>query len=159
MSAAQADIEEVLRSLAATPRAITSLTQGLTTTRLHSRPDKDTWSANEILAHLRACADVWGKSILSMIAQDHPTIRYVSPRTWIRKTTYVDQQFPISLATFKAQRAELLKTLRALRATDWSRGATFTATTSGREGTILSYALRIADHEAQHLAQLQRILK
>jgi hypothetical protein len=42
---------------------------------------------------------------------------------------------------------------------DWSRGATFTATTLGREATVLDYAKRIADHEARHLGQLQRTVE
>ncbi len=159
MTATQAEIKKVLSALTATPRTLTSISRGLSAARVHARPDKDVWSANEILAHLRACADVWGKSILSMIANDNPTIRYISPRTRIRRTPYLDQDFPISLKAFRAQRVDLLKTLQALDVGGWSRGATFTATTKGRKGTVLSNAIRIADDEAEHLDQLRTILK
>jgi hypothetical protein len=97
---------------------------------------------------------VWGESIVAMIQQDHPTLRYVSPRTWARKTNYSAQGFYESLQAFAQQRSALLKVLKALKDADWSRGATFTATTRGREQTIQSYAQRIVDHEREHLEQL-----
>jgi DinB family protein len=110
------------------------------------------------VAHLRACAAVWGRSIERMLAEDHPTIRYVSPRGWIKKTDYRQQKFQDSLSAFGQDRVKLVKTLGELDAIGWSRGATFTGTTQGREATVLTYAKRIADHEAQHLGQLQRTL-
>jgi hypothetical protein len=126
---------------------------------LRFRPDVNAWSANDILAHLRACADVWGTSLRAMIAQDHPALRYVSPRTWIRKTDYLDLEFGASLQAFVRQRKELLKLLRALAVNDWSRQATFTATTKGREQTVFSYARRIAEHENEHCEQIEALLK
>src|SRR5689334_14803869 len=126
-----AEIEQCLKLLAATPRRIASASKGLENTRLHFRPDEEAWSANDVLAHLRSCADVWGKSILAMIAQDHPTLRYISPRTWIRKTDYPELEFHLSLEVFARQRNELLNSLKALEIEGWSRGATFTATTKG----------------------------
>jgi hypothetical protein len=121
----------LLTALTAAPSRLDSLSLGVDDERLSFKPDETTWSANEILAHLRANAEAWGKSILAMIAQDHPTIRYVSPRSWLRKTTYHRQDFHESLQAFAQQRAELLKTLKELKHADWSRGAIFTATTRG----------------------------
>jgi hypothetical protein len=152
------EIKQTLELLEATPLRLASLTKGIDNSRLHLKPDESTWSANEILAHLRACADVWGKSILAMIVQDHPTLRYISPRTWIRKTDYPQQEFHSSLEAFTVQRSELLKSLRALKIEDRSRGATFTGTTRGREHTVLSYAGRIVQHESEHCAQIEDLL-
>ena len=81
-----AEIEMVLKLLAATPRDLESVSKGLDHRRLHRRTDDEPWTANDFLAHLRACANVWGKSIMAMIAQDHPTLRYVSPRIWIKRS-------------------------------------------------------------------------
>jgi hypothetical protein len=153
------DIERLLTELAAAPSRLDSLSLGIDDERLSFKSDATVWSANEILAHVRSNAEVWGKSILAMIAQDHPTIRYVSPRSWMRKTNYHRQGFHESLQTFIEQRTDLLTTLRALKRADWSRGATFTATTRGREQTILSYVQRMTDHERQHLEQLEVSLK
>jgi hypothetical protein len=159
MKVAPAEIEKVLKLLAETPRRIVSASKGLENHRLHSRPDEKTWSANDVLAHLRSCADVWGKSMMAMIAQDHPTLRYISPRTWIRKTDYLELDFHPSLAAFAKQRKELLKSLKTMEIKAWSRGATFTATIKGREQTVFSYAQRMAQHENGHCEQIERLLK
>ena len=159
MKADSAEIEKTLKSLAATPHRLKTLSKGLDKTQLHFWSDEEPWSVNDILAHLRACADVWGKSILTMISQEHPTLRYVSPRTWMRKTNYPEQEFHASLEAFTRQRNELLEALKALTNPDWSRGATFTGTTKGREQTVLSYAQRIAQHENEHCIQIEALLK
>jgi len=158
MQVTSAEIEQILTSLAETPRRLASITSGLETARLHVKLDTDSWSANDILAHLRSCADVWGKSILTMIAQDNLTLRYVSPRTWIRKTDYPAQEFRKSLQAFAKQRNDLLTTLKPLTIEGWSRAATFTGTVKGRQQTVFSYARRIAEHETQHLDQIESVL-
>jgi DinB superfamily len=158
MDVTSLNIETVLSALAEMPSRIASITQHLDRTQLHTKPDAEPWSANDILAHLRSCAHVWGNSIVAMITHDHPTMRYVSPRTWIRKTDYPQQDFHKSLQAFAAQRTELLSLLQPLDREGWSRRATFTGTTKGREQTVFSYAQRIADHEAQHLEQLERMM-
>lgn len=152
------DIQHLLTSLADTPRRLTSIRRSVDDERLHDKPDANIWSAHEILVHLRACADVWGKSILMMIAQDHPTIRYISPRTVMRRATYRNEHFHESLQAFSEQRIELLAALTDLPSADWSRGATFTATTRGHEQTIVSYVRRIAEHEIEHCEQLEVLL-
>ena len=159
MKVSQTEVESVLRLLAATPRRIASLSKGVDNGELHLRPHPDSWSANDILAHLRACADVWGKSIVDMITRDHPQLRYISQRSWIRTTDYLELEFRVSLKTFTDQRRELLKTLQCLTITDWSRAATFTTTTKGHEQTVFRYACRIADHENKHCDQIEAALK
>jgi uncharacterized damage-inducible protein DinB len=153
-----AGIDVLVSSLADTPRRLAALTHDVDDARLRRRPGEGVWSVNDVLAHLRACADVWGGSILLMIDRDHPTVRYVSPRTWISKTTYAEQAFHQSLRAFASQRDDLVRTLRALPRAHWSRGATFTGTTRGREQTILSYARRIVDHERAHCEQIAAML-
>jgi DinB superfamily len=159
MKVSPAETESVLRLLAATPGRIASLSREVEISKLHFRPHPDSWSANDILAHLRACADVWGMSMMDMITRDHPTLRYISPRSWIRKTDYLEQEFRGSLKAFTDQRRELLRALKSLAIKDWSRSATFTATAKGREQTVFSYACRIAEHENKHCDQIEAVLK
>ena len=159
MTATPAEIEAVLEQLAAASQRLAMLSRGADDARLRARPSAEAWSANDTLAHLRACADVWGKSIAAMVAREHPTLRYVSPRAWMRKTNTLDQPFPAALRAYASQRAELLQLLRALPVGGWARGATFTGTTKGREQTVLSYAERIANHEAEHLPEIESLLK
>lgn len=51
-------IEQVLILLAATPARIAAVTAGLEPAQLRTASSPDEWPANEVLAHLRACADM-----------------------------------------------------------------------------------------------------
>ncbi|MBA3826225.1 MAG: DinB family protein [Ktedonobacterales bacterium] len=149
---------EVLAMLAATPKRITEMTAGLSPAQLRTPPQPDAWSANEVLAHLRACADVWGECIKTILTQDAPTLRALNPTTWIKQTNYPTQAFQPSLHAFATQRADLLATLEPLTPTDWSRMATVTGAGNALERTVLSYAQRLAIHERPHLKQIARII-
>lgn len=159
MCITQVETNNVLELLETIPLRIVLLTQNIASSNLYFRPNPNTWSANDVLAHLRACADVWGKSILEMIAKDKPKLRYISPRSWIRKTNYLEQEFQESLKVFTSQRSKLLQVLNGLKIEDWSRSATFTGTTKGRDETIFSYAHRMAEHEHKHCVQIETVLK
>jgi hypothetical protein len=150
--------EQVLTLLAATPPRIAALTADLTSAQLHTPPNQDGWSANDVLAHLRACADVWGNCIAAMIAEDTPALRAVNPRTWIKKTDYLELDFRPSLRSFATQRADLLAVLSPLPPEGWSRAATVTGAGKVLERTVLFYAQRLADHERQHVKQVERIV-
>ncbi len=154
----QPDHTAVIKLLRESPLRIQSLAAGRTDQQLARKPDADTWSASEVLAHLRACADVWGRNIATILTQDQPTFRHVSPRSWIRKTNYSDLNFGESFAAFTAQRKELLRVLRALSDADWNRSATVRMPTGSRTQTVLSYAQLLANHEAGHWEQIARVL-
>ena len=151
-------IEQVLAMLAATPPRIAALTAGLAPAQLHTAPDRDEWSANDVLAHLRACADVWGSCIATMLAEDRPTLRAVNPRTWIRQTDYLEQGFGPSLHAFTTQRNELLAVLEPLAPESWSRAAIVTGAGKVLERTVLFYAQWLATHERPHVKQIERIV-
>lgn len=151
-------IKQILTLLAETPPRIAALTASLATAQLHAAPNPDEWSANDVLAHLRACADVWGNCIEEIIAQDRPTLRAVNPRTWIKKTDYLEQEFQPSLHAFTTQRADLLAVLEPLAPADWSRKATVTGAGKVLERTVLSYAQWLARHERPHVKQVERIV-
>lgn len=151
-------IEQVLTLLAETPPRIDALAAGLAPAQLHTAPATDEWSANDVLAHLRACADIWGGCIQRMIAEDAPTLRAVNPTTWIDKTDYPVQEFRPSLRAFAAQRADLLAVLQPLPREGWSRAATVTGAGKVLERTVLFYARWLAGHERTHVGQVERIV-
>jgi hypothetical protein len=157
MSEGALTIDLVLRDLAGQPKTIATLTAGLPRARLHRAPSGDEWSINDVLAHLRSCSDMWGKYIATIIAEDAPTIRAMSPRTWIKRTNYLELEFEPSLRAFTKQRAELLALLRPLPKAGWSRGATVTGAGRPLQTTVLDYARRLADHERIHVKQIARI--
>jgi hypothetical protein len=127
-------IEQILIMLAETPSRIAALAADLTPVQLCAKPNPDEWSANDVLAHLRSCADMWGNCIEVILAQDKPTIRAINPRTWINSTDYPQQEFQPSLRSFAKQRTALLKVLEPLKPKDWSRTATVTGRVSHSYG-------------------------
>jgi hypothetical protein len=124
---------------------------------LRASPGSGEWSANEVLAHLRACADVWGGGMEQILAQDRPIIRAVNPRTWIESTDYLEQEFSPSLQAFTAQRAHLLAILEPLAPEGWLRTATITGAGKPLEWSVLHYGDRLAVHERAHLKQIEHI--
>ena len=150
--------EQIVTQLANAPGRITALTAGLTPVQLRTNPGDDEWSANEVLAHLRACADVWGDHIAAILAEDMPERRGVNPRTWIKSTDYLELEFRDSLRSFVAQRAELLAILEDLSPEGWSRKAKVVAYGMTNERTLLSYAEHLARHERPHLKQIAEIV-
>lgn len=151
-------IEQNLTMLADTPSYLADLTKGLSPAQLVTPPEPGEWSARDVLAHLRACADMWGKYIVVILSQDRPTIKAVNPTTWIKKTNYREQEFQPSLQAFTAQRAELLAVLKPLPPEAWSRTATVTGAGKPRERTVHTYAQWLANHERSHFKQFERIV-
>ncbi len=149
--------EQVLTLLAEASPRLAALTIDLTPAQLRTSPSLNEWSANNVLAHIRSCADVWGKCILTILAEDAPTIRAVNPTTWIKQTNYPELDFQSSLRSFASQRAELLAVLQPLPNEGWLRKATVTGAGKVLERTVLFYAQWLARHERTHVKQIERL--
>lgn len=149
------EVEQVLTMLKEGPTRIADAVAKTSPDRLQESPGTNEWSPNEVLAHLRSCADVWGGCIETILAEDHPTIRAVNPRTWIESTDYLQQDFRKSFRAFKAQREKLLKQLNSLTPNDWSRDATVTRAGEPLVRIVYDYASWLANHERPHVKQIQ----
>lgn len=141
------------------PVKIAELTAGLNEGQLRTPEKPGEWSCVEILGHLRACADVWEGMVARMLKEKHPSLRYVSPRTWILSTDYNTHTFAGSFSAFKRQRKRLLKKLAALKPTDWQRGASVKTATLVRELNVHYYVHSLASHENRHLAQFAKTVR
>jgi hypothetical protein len=56
-------IEDISTTLAVTSSHLELLTQGLNPVQLLAPPEPGEWSTRDVLVHLRACSDMWGKYI------------------------------------------------------------------------------------------------
>ena len=152
-------IEKILAILKATPPCLEKITAGLAPTQLHTAPSLGEWSVNEVLAHLRACNDVWGDYyIMTILSQDNPTIKAMNPHTWIKNTDYLEQEFQPSLRAFTKQRKKLLAILEPLPTKDWARTNTLIGAGKPLQQTLTSHADGLARHERAHLKQIERII-
>jgi hypothetical protein len=149
-------VEEILSLLAAAPPRLAILTEGLLPAQLLALPEPGEWSARDVLAHLRACADMWGQCIGVILNEDRPTIKAINPTTWIEQTDYRELEFRPSLQVYTTQRAELLAVLTPLTPEAWSRTATVTGAGKPLQRSVYTYALWLANHERTHFKQIER---
>lgn len=148
--------DEALRLLAATPSRLAAAADGLPPAALRTPPAEGEWSANDVLAHLRSCADVWGGCIATILAEGEPTIRATNPRTYVEGTDYLSLPYAESLEAFATQRAALLRTLEALTEEQWARAATVTGAGKPLRRSVWSYTEWLASHERPHVKQIER---
>lgn len=148
----------ILDILARTPTALYEATSGLREADLRRRPEPDDWSLSEILAHLRASADIRGdQRIDRMLGETEPTFQTVSPRSAVAAAEYAAEPFSESLISFTSQRMRLLRQLRSLEPAEWQRGATLAGLRAPRYETVQSEADALVRHEVRHLLQVRRL--
>ena len=149
---------EIVLRLAAAPRRIAAVTAEVPYSRLRASPAPDAWSIVDILAHLRASADVWGGAIEQILAARCPTFKAISPHTWLKQTDYRSQDFSVLLRAYPRQRTVLVRQLQALPARAWERSAIVTGCGAPLQRTLMWYALGIAGHEHSHLKHIERLM-
>jgi len=155
---AQPAQEKVLSMLRETPSRIAETFAGVELADLRAAPAPGEWSANEVLAHLRACADVWGDAIDVILSENDPVIRAISPRRWPRLVDYANQDARSSLRSFAAQRAKLVAVLERLSPRSWTRRATVKGAGKPLTRTVLDYAQWLARHEQPHIDQIAKTI-
>ncbi|HEY6958141.1 MAG TPA: DinB family protein [Candidatus Limnocylindria bacterium] len=138
------------------PRRIAAVTKRIAARRLRREPILGDWTAVDVLAHLRACADARGEAIPLILDGRHATLRAIDPRKLIEETDYRALAFATSFRAFARQRARLVKLLRSLPPRAWSRSATFTGFGTPRQRSVLFYARWVARHERAHVRHFER---
>lgn len=149
-------VDRILALLSEAPQRIEQAAAGLSAGELVKSPGEGEWSARDVLAHLRACADVWGGHIHRILAEDQPAIRGINPRIYIKKTDYAGQDFMKLFRDYERQRAELLAILNDLPPESWLRVARVTAYGQTFEKSVYFYADKMARHERGHVNQIER---
>jgi len=154
MNATPSEIEKYLSVLSETPQRIAQATNGLEEARLQLKADSKSWSVNDILAHLRACADLWTHSIYAMLAENQPVFSDINERKWAKVTRYAELPFHDSFLVFSWQRENLLRVLKGLPFESWERSAIMFE----RKHSIFTQVRRLAKHETDHCEQIESLL-
>ncbi|MEO8611947.1 MAG: DinB family protein [Chloroflexota bacterium] len=154
MKITPAEITKYLAMLEAIPLTVASRTAGLSEDQLRWSPGKKDWSIVEVLAHLRACTEIWSFSIYAMLAEDKPVFPLLDERRWAKAARYASFTFQSAFQIFCLQRQELMAVLKPLEIETWARSATI----EGRNHTVFSQARRMALHETEHLHQIRDLL-
>jgi hypothetical protein len=148
------EIQKYLDILEQTPRHIAHCSRNVAKNRLYASSETNEWSIVEVLAHLRACDDVWVHTIFAMLLADRPNLPRFHPRDWEKLTRYDQLDFYESLRVFTLKRAECLTVLKKLSSEQWSRNGII----DGRNHSVFSQVRRLALHEAGHYDQIEQIL-
>jgi hypothetical protein len=154
MKITPAEIEKYLALLDEFPRTVAARTVGLSEAQLRWSPDKKDWSIVEVLAHLRACAEIWSFTMYAMLTENKPVFPLLDECRWAKAARYATFEFQPAFQSFCLQRQELLVVLKTLDLENWARSANI----EGRNHTVFSQARRMALHETEHLNQIQALL-
>jgi hypothetical protein len=147
-------IDRLIADLDAAPTRLRVRLERLGRAALAERPGPDEWSAIEIVAHLRASDDLLVSRIFHALVVDDAQFGEVSERRWADVAGYRDMPLDLLLQTLTSRREELVRTLCGLAPTDWERAGQHAV--RGRQ-TVFSIATHLAEHELEHLEQLEQL--
>ena len=155
MKATQAEIEKYVACLTKTPTRIADAVKDVEQARLQFKGDSKSWSVNDILAHVRSCADLWTHSIYAMLAASEPVFSDVDERKWAKVTRYAELPFHDSFKAYSLQRDNLIRVLKELPFESWERSAIIFE----RKHTVFMQTRRMAKHETEHVEQIEALLR
>jgi hypothetical protein len=156
MSRPELTPSEIVDILRTSTDRLRLMTGGLSDAQTDETTAESAWSIRYILAHLRAADDVLGDQMMRIVAEDRPSWRRLSPRTYMRRTDYPSWPVPRALAALGEHRQRLLDVLEPLPHEAWQR----TALVTDHPGKVIDHTLRyygdwLAGHEREHLAQIE----
>ena len=168
-------LERRLARLARTPGELDEALRTQGADLLVRRPDPSSWSATEILCHLRDVEELFRIRFHTMLAQDNPKILTLSadpsdlaawgiggavghpldPDRWAEDRLYARDDPGHALSGFRRQRAETLALLHSLSNEKWLRGGIHSL-----RGclTLGDWVASLAAHDDNHVDQLLRAL-
>ncbi|HET7876979.1 MAG TPA: DinB family protein [Methylomirabilota bacterium] len=168
-------VEQRLARLERTPGDLAEGIRGQDDGALGRRPDARSWSATEILCHLRDIEELCILRFHAMLAMDDPAVFVVGappadparwgigdevpfpldPERWAQERQYSRSDPRLALAAFGRRRRELLALLGKLTPEEWRRGSIHPV--HGRV-TFADWTAGMAGHDDNHLDQLTRAL-
>ena len=168
-------LERRLERLARTPDELDEALKTRSAEALTRRPALSSWSATEIVCHLRDVEELFRIRFHTMLALDDPKILTLSadpgdleawgiggavghpldPDRWAEDRLYARDDFVHALAGFRRHRAETLALLNSLSDEQWLRGGMHSQ--RGRLA-LGDWVASLASHDDNHVDQLKRAL-
>lgn len=145
---------ELLDVYRATPQTLRALVQGVDEERARERPDEDSWSIVEVVAHLADAEANAYERVRRMLAEDNPTFEGYDEQEWARARNYRAMHFGTALRRFEEHRAAQIGLLEQLDSDGWERPARHNQLGAI---TVSSITAHMTAHDAIHLAQIARI--
>jgi hypothetical protein len=150
-----ASLEEQLARMERTADDFTVAIKGVPDAVLTRRPDDKSWSAKEVVCHVRDIEESFMMRFQSIMEMDEPRFLPVEPDRWATDRQYQRNDAGEALQAFRVRRNESLRFLHGLRPEHWERGGVHA--TRGRM-TVKDFVGLMAWHDDNHLDQLKRAL-
>lgn len=175
MEYAQQPVVRCLERMERTADEVAAAIDGQGDASLSRQPVPGSWSAKEVVCHLRDIEELFMLRFRTMLALDEPTFLVLGemppnrarwgiaegdalpldPDRWAQERQYLRNDTGQALAALR-RRQETLAFLRRLAPEQWQRGSVHV--TLGRM-TSADWVALIAAHDDKHLAQLRRALE
>jgi DinB superfamily len=152
---ARRPVSERLARLERTPREIAGLLQGLSESDLSRRSAPGTWSAREVVCHLRDLEELHAERLQDILTMDEPVLVDVDTERWVEERQYRRQHVGEAWEAFARRRDRTLERLRPLDRAEWRRSGVHSI--RGRL-TVDDLVSVIAWHDDHHRDQLHRAL-
>ena len=137
------------------PATLAQFISGVPDDTLHRRPAPGKWSIVEIIAHLAEDELTSSWRYRQMIEHDGVALPGFDQELWARLGDYNSWTARDALDMFRLLRQANVTVLSHLSPAEWERSGTHSE--RGRL-TVRSLAAHMVGHDANHIAQIQRIL-
>src|SRR5262245_49365018 len=164
-----------LHRLRTTPDDISAALDGKSDDVICRRPDRQSWSAREIICHLRDVEELFLTRFQTILAMDDPEIltfaatpevlkewgigegvgHLLDPNRWADERQYARSDAGLARAAFRRRRQEVVKLFETLSPGQWRRGGIHLQ--RGRL-TLDEWVASLAAHDDNHLDQMRRAL-
>jgi hypothetical protein len=147
------EIEVVLSRLAAGPGKFAALLSSLEDADSVEEGALADWAPATVFAHLRAANAILEPRIMFVLVRDNPPLVGYDDARWLEVGRFESIPITESLESMRLHRSELLHALRGISPEDWERTGTHEVR---GPMTVLEIAQQLAEHEDDHIAQIER---
>ena len=147
--------QEPLKVLAATPKKLQRLVNGVSPAKLRKKPAPDKWSASEVLAHLADVEIVIGWRVRSVLGAPGTPVQAYDQDAWVKAGQYEKRSPRESLDQIAAVRRANLALYKMLTPEQWKLYGTHSERGQESVGHIVRM---VAGHDLNHLQQIERAI-
>ena len=146
--------KDPVKVLAATPRRLKNLVNGLSDRQIRKSPAKGKWSIVQLVSHLSDAEVVLAFRLRMAVAQSGSFLQAMDEQKWAKGLNYQNANVKKKLELFATMRKDHLALLKSLASTKWRRYGRHEE--RGKE-TVERMAQLYAGHDVNHLRQIEMI--
>lgn len=153
----EAEIKKHLDDAEKGPKNLAGAVSGLSDKVLRYKPSADKWCILEIIGHLADTELIQGYRLRQMMADQKPVIAPIDQDAWAKNLGYLEASPAELVAQYGLNRHHNLRLLRRLKPQELSRSAWHPERNA--DVNLESIVTMFANHDANHLAQIERLKK